>query len=57
MVMNAQRNVTAKGTSLKRVGSQTDFASAVPDMGARIAQNPVPCGGMDQSAWDDASVT
>lgn len=39
MVMNAQRNVTAKGNSLKRVGSQTDFASAVPDMGARIAQN------------------
>lgn len=39
MVMNAQRNVTAKGTSLKRVGSQTDFASAVRDMGARIAQN------------------
>ena len=37
--MNAQRNVTAKGTSLKRVGSQTDFASAVRDMGARIAQN------------------
>lgn len=57
MVLDAQTDVTAKGTSLKRAGSQTEFASAVQDMGARIAQNPVPCGGMDQSAWDDASVT
>lgn len=57
MVLDAQTDVTAKGTSLKRAGSQTEFASAVQDMGARIAQNPVLCGGMDQSAWDDASVT
>lgn len=57
MAMDAQINVTAKGTSLKHAGSQTDYASAVPDMGARIAPNLVRCGGMDQSAWDDASVT
>lgn len=39
MVLDAQTDVTAKGTSLKRAGSQTEFASAVQDMGARIAQN------------------